>query len=53
MTNITEILSQYRDQLETEIKDIFLSVIRRWLSRRSPKWLERERTELTTVVQSI
>ena len=49
MTNNKEILPQYRYQLETEIKDIFLWVIGQNAITEMTKTV-RERTKLTTVI---
>ena len=53
MTNNKEILPQYREQLETEIKDIFLWAIGGQNAITEMTKTVRERTKLTTVIQTI
>ena len=54
LTNSKEILPQYRDQLEAEMKDIFLWAIGQNLVTEITKTVrERESTKLTTVTQTI
>ena len=54
ITNNKEILPQYRDQLDTEIKDIFLWAIGQNAITEMTKMVrERERTKLISVIQII